>query len=37
MLTEVLALRLPVDHLDMDTHYTAGWSTKVAGDWSWCR
>jgi hypothetical protein len=37
MLTEVVASRLPFQYLVMDTHYTAGWFTRLAGrlgiDW----
>jgi hypothetical protein len=31
MLTEVVAARLPFQYLVMDTHYTAGWFTRLAG------
>ena len=31
MLTELVAARLPVAYLVMDTHYTAGWFTRLAG------
>jgi hypothetical protein len=31
MLTEVCAAGLPVAYLVMDTHYTAGWLTRLAG------
>jgi hypothetical protein len=31
MLTEPVAARLPVAYLVMDTHYTAGWFTRLAG------
>ena len=31
MLTEVVAARLPFAYLVMDTHYTAGWFTRLAG------
>jgi hypothetical protein len=31
MLTEVRAARLPFAYLVMDTHYTAGWLTRLAG------
>jgi hypothetical protein len=30
MLTEVVAARLPFQYLVMDTHYTAGWFTRLA-------
>jgi hypothetical protein len=31
MLTELVAARLPFQYLVMDTHYTAGWFTRLAG------
>jgi len=31
MLTELAAARLPFQYLVMDTHYTAGWFTRLAG------
>jgi hypothetical protein len=31
MLTELVAARLPFAYLVMDTHYTAGWFTRLAG------
>jgi Transposase DDE domain len=31
MLTELVAARLPFAYLAMDTHYTAGWFTRLAG------
>jgi hypothetical protein len=31
MLTELVAARLPFSYLVMDTHYTAGWFTRLAG------
>jgi hypothetical protein len=31
MLTELVAARLPFTYLVMDTHYTAGWFTRLAG------
>jgi hypothetical protein len=31
MLTELVATRLPFSYLVMDTHYTAGWFTRLAG------
>jgi hypothetical protein len=31
MLTELVAARLPFQYLVMDTHYTAGWLTRLAG------
>jgi hypothetical protein len=31
MLTELVAARLPFADLVMDTHYTAGWFTRLAG------
>ena len=31
MLTELIAARLPFQYLVMDTHYTAGWFTRLAG------
>lgn len=31
MLTELVAARLPFSYLVMDTHYTAGWFTHLAG------
>ena len=31
MLTELAATRLPFQYLVMDTHYTAGWFTRLAG------
>ena len=31
MLTELAAARLPFQYLVMDTHYTAGWLTRLAG------
>ena len=31
MLTELVAARLPFRYLVMDTHYTAGWFTRLAG------
>jgi hypothetical protein len=30
MLTELAATRLPFQYLVMDTHYTAGWFTRLA-------
>jgi hypothetical protein len=31
MLTELVAARLPFQYLVADTHYTAGWLTRLAG------
>jgi DDE superfamily endonuclease len=31
MLTELVAARLPIAYLVMDTHYTAGWFTRLVG------
>src|SRR4029450_11356079 len=31
LLTELVAARLPFQYLVMDTHYTAGWFTHLAG------
>src|SRR5215218_8153589 len=31
LLTELVAARLPFQYLVMDTHYTAGWFTRLAG------
>ena len=31
LLTELVAARMPYTYLVMDTHYTAGWFTRLAG------
>ena len=36
MLTELVAARLPFAYLVMDTHYTAGWFTRLAGRLGTC-
>jgi hypothetical protein len=36
MLTELVAAGLPVAYLVMDTHYTAGWFTRLAGRLGLC-